>query len=352
MGQIKKIFKKFRKNQIFFPVIAMALLLLFNLVFTKNFLSIEIINGHLVGSLIDIFKRGAPLILMSMGVTMVIATRGTDISIGSVVAISAAVCTSLIGGGRDISNVPMLIAIIIALIISAILGLWNGFLVAKLGVQPIVATMILMTAGRGIAQLITKGNIITVYYEPFYKIGAGYIFGIPVAVYIAAAVFILLMLLVKKTSFGMFVKSVGYNRVASRYTGITVDRIILICYTISGLCAGIAGLIISSEVKSADGNNAGLYLELDAILSSAMAGNSMAGGKFSIPASAIGALVIQTLTTTIYASGVAPEITMVVKAIIVILICIIQSPQFTKLAPSNIFARKEEVQYEENTVKL
>lgn len=352
MEQIKKIFNKFRKSQLFFPIVAWALLLLYNLIFTKDFLSIEIIDRHLVGSMIDIFKRGAPLVLLSMGVTMVIATRGTDISVGSVVAISAMVCAYLIGGERDVTKVPLFVAIGASLLVSASLGLWNGFLVAKLGIQPIVATMILMTAGRGIAQLISEGLILSVYYKPFYVIGSGFFLGLPVAVYIAGAVFLLLMILVHKTAFGMFLKSVGYNRVASRYTGLNVDRIILICYTISGFCAGLAGLIISSEVKSADANNAGLYLELDAILSSAMAGNSMAGGKFSVPASVIGALVIQTLTTTIYASGVAPEVTMVVKAIIVMLICIIQSPQFNKLALGKFISRKEGAQYEENTVKL
>lgn len=344
MGKIKNAFQRLGRNQIFLPLIALALLLLFNLVFTKDFFMLEWKNGHLVGSLIDILKRGSSLILMTMGVTLVIATRGTDISIGSVVAISGAVCASLIGGGMNQTNVPMGLAIIAALLVAGLLGLWNGVLVSRIGIQPVVATMILMVAGRGIAQLITDGTIITIYYKPFFFLGAGFLAGLPFAIYISVAVFLLLMLLVKKTAFGVFLESIGLNRVASHYTGLSVQRIVTICYMISGLCAGLAGLIIASEVKSADANNAGLYLELDAILSAAMAGNKMSGGKFSLPSSVIGAIVIQTLSTTIYATGVRPEITMVVKAFIVMTIVAMQSPRFKNLYASMVAKRRKEVQ--------
>ena len=344
MEFIKRIFQKLSRNQAFLPLIALLLLMLFNLIFTKDFFLIEWKNGHLVGSLIDILQRGSSLILMTMGVTLVIATGGTDISIGSVVAIVGAVCASLIGGGMNSTNVPMGIAIIASLAVAAVLGLWNGVLVSRIGIQPVVATMILMVAGRGIAQLITDGTIITVYYKPFFFIGAGFLAGLPFAIYISMAVVVLLMLLVKKTAFGVFLESIGLNRVASRYTGLTVQRIITIAYMISGLCAGLAGLIIASEVKSADANNAGLYLELDAILSAAMAGNRMSGGKFSLPSSVIGAIVIQTLTTTIYAIGVPPEITMVVKAMIVIIIVAMQSPRVKNLSAARIANRRKEAQ--------
>lgn len=332
-------FRRLGRNQIIFPLAALALLLLFNLIFTKDFFLLEWRDGHLVGSVIDILKRGSSLILMTMGVTLVIATRGTDISIGSIVAIVGAVCTSLIGGGMNITQVPMGIAIIVALGVATLLGLWNGILVSRIGIQPVVATMILMVAGRGIAQLITGGTIVTVYYKPFFFIGAGFLGGLPFAIYISMAVFIIMMFFVKKTAFGIFLQSIGLNRVASRYSGLTVQRIVTICYMVSGFCAGLAGLIISSEVKSADANNAGLYLELDAILSAAMAGNKMTGGKFSLPASVIGAIVIQTLTTTIYATGVPPEVTMVVKAFIVMTIVAMQSPKFQTLMASRRIRR-------------
>lgn len=344
MDKLKNGFQKLSRNQIFLPLVALSLLLLFNLAFTKDFFMLEWRDGHLIGSLIDILKRGSSLILMTMGVTLVIATGGTDISIGSVVAIVGAVCASLIGGGMNATNVPMGLAIIASLLVAGLLGFWNGTLVSRIGIQPVVATMILMVAGRGIAQLITGGTIVTVYYKPFFFIGAGFLAGLPFAIYISMTVFLILMLLVKKTAFGVFLESIGLNRVASRYTGLSVQRIITICYMISGLCAGLAGLIIASEVKSADANNAGLYLELDAILSAAMAGNKMSGGKFSLPSSVVGAIVIQTLTTTIYASGVPPEITMVVKAIIVMVIVAMQSPRIKNFYASRMTSRRKEVQ--------
>jgi ribose/xylose/arabinose/galactoside ABC-type transport system permease subunit len=133
------------------------------------------------------------------------------------------------------------------------------------------------------------------------------------------------MWLIKKTAFGLFLESIGSNKVSSRFTGLDVQKIMWACYAISGLCAGIAGIIVASEVKSADANNAGVFIELDAILSVVLGGNSMAGGRFSMIGSVIGALVVQTLTTTIYAIGVPPEVTMVVKALVVIVIYLIQS---------------------------
>jgi ribose/xylose/arabinose/galactoside ABC-type transport system permease subunit len=351
MSKIKTKLKQFTRSQLFFPVLAFVLLMLFNLIFTKDFFRIEIMDGHLYGNLIDILNRGSSLILLTIGMTLVIATGGIDISVGAVVAISGALTTSLIAGQTTLINglsqyvpfVSLPIAIIIGLLAAALCGAWNGFLVTKLRIQAVVATMILMTAGRGIAQLITSGNIITVTYDKYFFIGGGFLFGLPFSIFIVLTVFIIIMYFVKKTSFGMFLESVGLNSVASKFSGINADRIIWITYIISGVCAGIAGLIISSEVKSADANNAGLFIELDAILSTALGGNSMFGGKFSIPASVFGALVIQTLTTTIYALGVAPEVTMVVKALVVIVICLIKSESIRKFFTDKSSLRRKVV---------
>lgn len=328
--------KKFSKHQIFWPLIALLLVMLFNLFFTPGFFNIEIKDGHLFGSVIDIINRGAPLMILAIGLTLVIATGGTDISVGSIIAISVAVTASLIGGEmvfvdgvqQYVSLVPMPIAIIITLVVAALLGLWNGTLIAKVGIQPIIATMILMVAGRGIAQLITKAQIITIYYKPYFFFGGGYLFGLPVSIYIVGIALLIIMLLIKKTAIGLFIQSAGSNTNASRFAGVKVDKVKILVYTVSGLCAGIAAILISSNIKCADANNAGLFIELDAILAVAIGGNSMNGGKFSIPCSMVGALIIQTLTTTIYSFGVAPEITLVVKAVVVILICLLQSEQF------------------------
>jgi len=345
--------------KLFWPIVALLLLLLFNFVFVKDFFSIEIRDGHLFGSLIDIINRAAPLLLLATGMTLVIATGGIDISVGSVLAISGAIAASLIGGkmvfvnGHQeyVSLFPMWFAILAALGIALLCGFWNGLLVGRLGIQAMVATLILLTAGRGIAQLITDGQIITVYYKPFFYIGGGYLCGLPFSIFIAAAIIGLVLLLVKKTAFGLFLESIGSNRIASRFSGLNVQKVTYICYLISGLCAGIAGLIISSEVKAADANNAGLFIEMDAILAVVLGGNSMAGGRFTIIGSVIGALIVQTLTTTIYAIGVPSQVTMVVKAIAVIVICLIQSKGFIAGKIRNMSINKGgEAQVEKATV--
>ena len=333
MDARKKMDKRLIDHQLFWPLFALAVLLVFDFFYIKGFFRIEIIDGHLYGSLIDIVNRATPLMFMAIGMTLVIASGGIDISVGSVLAISGAITAIMIGGDMVFVNgvqqyaahYPMSVAILVALVVSAVCGIWNGLLIAKLGVNAMVGTLILLVAGRGIAQLIVDGNVITVYYEPFFYIGSGFFLGLPFSIYLVAAFLVLIMWLVKKTAFGLFLESIGSNKVSSRFTGLDVQKIMWACYAVSGLCAGIAGIIIASEVKSADANSAGLFIELDAILSVVLGGNSMAGGRFSIIGSIIGALVVQTLTTTIYAIGVPPEVTMVVKALVVIVIYLIQS---------------------------
>lgn len=338
MKERGNLFTRLIEYQVFWPLFALAVLLVFNFFFIKNFFALEIIDGHLYGSLIDILNRATPLMFMAIGMTLVIATGGIDISVGSVLAISGAVASIMIGGDmvfidgqqQYVSHYPMALAILVALLISVVCGIWNGLLIAKLGIQAMVASLILLVAGRGIAQLITDGNVITVYYKPFFYIGSGFLLGLPFSIFLVAAFLAIIMWLVKKTAFGLFIEAIGSNVVSSRFTGLSVQKMIWTCYIISGLCAGIAGLIIASEVKSADSNNAGMFIELDAILAVVLGGNSMAGGRFSMIGSVIGALVVQALTTTIYAIGVPPEVTMVVKALVVVAIYLIQSQTVKK----------------------
>lgn len=325
--------KKIASNNLFLAVIALAILLLFNAYFVKDFFKIEMADGRLYGRIIDILNRSSSLIILSLGMTFVIATSGIDISVGSVIAISGAVCCSIIGGdGKGVAAHPMIVAIIVALLAGVLAGMWNGLLVSKLKIQPVVATLILMTAGRGIAQLITEGQIITVYYKPFSYIG-GLIPGsvIPTTMYLAFAMVIIVVVIMKKTSLGVMIQSVGINARASKFTGIKVDKIIFLVYMFSGFCAAIAGLMESSMIRAADANNAGLNMEMDAILAVALGGTLLSGGKFSIGGSIIGAITIQTLTTTMYAVGVSSEQLPVIKALVVVAICIIQSKHFKKL---------------------
>lgn len=330
------------------PLFALGIILLYNLFFTKNFFAIEIREGHLYGNLIDILKGATPIMLIAIGLTLVIATKGIDISVGSVVAISCAIAAFMIGGDlvmKDgvlvpVSRVPMVYAIMAAIGIATAAGIWNGMLVSRVGMQPIIATLILMVAGRGIAQMITKGQIITIYYEPFAVIGNGYWLYLPAPVYIVAFMLLATLLLTRKTSLGMFIESVGANPTAARFSGINAKNIVFWCYVFTGFCTGIAGIIVCSNVRSADGNNAGLLMELDAILAVVLGGTAMTGGKFYLLGSMVGALIIQTLTTSIYALGVPPEITQVVKAIVIFIISILQSENFRKIV-MGIFRRKE-----------
>lgn len=318
------------RHRLAWPLITLFLLLAVNTVFNASFLHVEWRDGHLYGSLIDILNRAAPLVLVSLGMTLVIATRGIDISVGAVVAIAAAVAAWMIGGSvaGSVSRFPMPLAILAALAIALLCGLWNGLLVARVGMQPIIATLILMVAGRGIAQLITGGQIITIYYAPFFFLGSGYLLGLPFSLFIVAVVFVLLYLAVTRTALGLFIQAVGINPTAARVAGVQARRLMVAAYAFCGLCAGIAGLLISSNVKSADGNNAGQLLELDAILAVTLGGTALTGGRFSLVGSVIGALIIQTLTYAIYSLGVPPEINLVVKAVVVFVVMLLQSAEF------------------------
>ncbi len=336
------------KGRLFWPLVALFLMVMVNFWFNPDFFSIKVVNNGLYGSVIDILNRAAPVMLIAMGMTLVIATRGIDISVGATVAISGAIAAALIGGSLEIkdgvqtyvSNTPMSLAILAALGVGLLCGLWNGFLVAGVGMQPIIATLILMVAGRGIAQLITGGQIVTIYYEPFFFFGNGFFLGVPFAIYLVAAVAVVLLLLVHRTALGLFVQAVGLNPTASRFSGISARALIFWVYGFCGVTAAVAGVIIASNVKSADGNNAGLMMELDAILAVALGGTSLDGGRFSLIGTLIGALILQTLSYAIYSLGVPPEINLVVKAIVVFVVCLIQSEALRNM----LFQRRTRVE--------
>ncbi|MGP4096720.1 ABC transporter permease [Nonomuraea sp. KM90] len=318
-------------RRLLWPLVVLALLLALNVFFTPSFFSIQVRDGHLYGSLIDILRFGAPLILVSLGMTLVIATGGIDLSVGSVVAISGALACLQISQDASVFT-----AVALALGLCLALGAWNGFLVAGIGIQPIIATLILMVAGRGLAQLITDGQIITVNSPAYKVIGGGYWLTVPFGILIVIAVLAITVFLTRRLALGMLIESVGGNAEASRLAGIRARGIIIMVYAFAGLCAGVAGLMISSNVSSADGNNAGLWIELDAILAVVIGGTSLAGGRFSLGGTVLGALIIQTLTTTIYSIGVPPETTLLFKALVVTVVCLIQSPSFR----AKVFRRK------------
>lgn len=333
--------KDLPKARLFWPILTLVALLLLNVIVSPGFFAVRIQDGHLFGSLVDILRNGAPTLLVALGMTVVIATRGIDLSVGAVVAISGALACTIIADSPTPDSIGTVLAAAgVAIAFSLVLGAWNGLLVAVFGIQPIIATLILMTAGRGIAMLITEGQIITISSAPYKEIGAGYWFGLPASIVIAGVMFALAALVTRKTALGLLIESVGINPVASRLAGVRSRGIIWVVYVFSGLCAAIAGLMISSNVTAADANSAGLYIEMDAILAVVIGGTSLAGGRYSLTGTLIGAFVIQTLTTTVYTVGIAPSITLVFKALVVIAVCLLQSPvlqeklRYRKTTPS------------------
>ncbi|MCR2783609.1 MULTISPECIES: ABC transporter permease [unclassified Microbacterium] len=318
---------RFVSNRLFWPLVMLVVLFLINVVAFPGFFTITMRDGNLYGSLIDILRNGAPTLIIAVGMTLVIATRGIDLSVGAVCAISGAVaCSILLGASNPADPGVVAVAVLTAIAVGLVCGLWNGFLVSVLGIQPIIATLILMTAGRGIAMLITEGQILTVNSPPFKVLGAGFWFGIPVAVYIGAAVFLIAAALTRRSALGMLIESVGINPEASRQAGVRARVLLFAVYTFCALCAAVAGLILTANTMAADANNAGLFIELDAILAVVIGGTSLAGGRYSLTGTLIGALVIQTLVTTVYTVGIPPIATMVFKAAVVTIVCLLQSP--------------------------
>ncbi len=313
----------------------------------KDDKGVSIFGYYLYGTPIDILNQGSKVMVLAIGMTLVIATGGIDISVGAVMAIAGAIAAlliSMLDAGNCIGagmgpSLYWIIPVLAALVLATLAGFWNGMLVAGFGIQPMVATLVLMVAGRGVAQLITDGQIITFDNPGLVFICNGHALFLPFSVWIVVAMYVIAGLLTRKTAFGLFIESVGNNERASRYAGIEARRIKWLTYVICGFCAGMAGLLAASNIKCADSNNAGLNLELDAILATVIGGTSMAGGRFFLSGSLVGAILIQTLTTTMYMKNVSPAIVAVPKAMVVIIVCLLQSPVFRAKVLS-IFASK------------
>ncbi|MEK1933498.1 MAG: ABC transporter permease [Pararhizobium sp.] len=303
-------------------LIALTVILVLIWLVFPGFFSMEIQNGRLYGSLIDILNRGAPVALLAVGMTVVIATKGIDLSVGAVMAICGAVAAA-----SSVRGDPLIVTLLLAIGTGLICGVWNGFLVSILNIQPIIATLVLMVAGRGIAQLVTVGAILTFNDPGLIFIGSGAFAGLPMPVVIWLVFGIAVALLVRRTALGMLIEAVGINRRASSLSGIQTPLLLMAAYMLSGLCAAIAGLIVTADIKGADANNAGLWLELDAILAVVVGGTSLLGGRFSIIASLAGAMIIQAVNTGILLSGFPPEFNLIIKAAIIVIILVIQSPR-------------------------
>lgn len=327
LGRIKEIMP-------LWPTLGLITLLLFNLVMNPTFFTLTVQDGRLFGSLIDILHRGSIIAILGLGMTLVIASGGVDLSVGSVMAIAGALAAVLLN-----SHYSFISATIIALAVSAAVGLFNGLLVSFVRVQPIVATLVLMVAGRGVAMLLTEGQIVPLENGSFIFLGNGVLLGVPFTVTLLLAMTIATLLLMRRTGLGLFLESLGENEMAATYCGVNTRWVKTSMYTISGFCAGMAGLISTANIKAADSSRIGELMELDAIFAVVVGGTALTGGRFSLIGSLVGALIIQTLTTTMYNLGVPSNVAPVPKAIVVLSVCLIQSDQFRNTIVS-IFKRR------------
>lgn len=328
MPESPTLLQRIRGHQLVWPVLALLVLLVVNVAANPSFLDVRMQDGHLYGNVVDIVRNSAPVLLVALGMTLVIATRGIDLSVGAIAAIAAAVaCTRIVGAGDEGALTTAVMAGTYAVVVCILLGAWNGFLVSVLGIQPIIATLILMVAGRGISMAVTDGQITTVNNPWFSDIASGFVLTLPLAFLIALAVFGLTALLTRRTALGMLIEAVGINPEASRLAGVRSRTIIWTVYAFSGFCSGVAGLVIAANTNSVNANSLGLWIELDAILAVVIGGTSLAGGRFSLTGTLIGALFIATLARTIPNIGIPSEINYLFKAVVVIAVCLLQSPK-------------------------
>lgn len=312
---------RFWRSPVIWPIAGILLLIVANLIRDPGFLKLGLFEGHLAGVGVDILNHGSRIMIVALGMTLVIATGGIDLSVGSIVAVAGAVAATLIT--RGVVSLPVIVGAAVA--VGALAGLINGVLVAYAGVQPIVATLILMVAGRGVAQLITGGNVLLVQHAGFEFLGNGFVLLLPFAALVAAALYFATYLGLRRSAGRLFIEAVGDNPVASRFAGLPSARVTWLVYVFSGLCAGVAGVLATANIRAADSLRSGENMELDAIFAVVVGGTALSGGRFLLFGSWIGALLLQTLTVTMYNIGVPPQVAPVPKALLILLVCVLQS---------------------------
>ncbi len=319
------------------PIVALALIFAVDGTISPGFFHIRIVEGRLFGNLIDILYRAVPTAVVAVGMAVVIGTKGIDLSVGSVIAIVGAVITWRIHAGDS-----HFVVLLIALGAGLLCGVWNGFLVAILDIQPIIATLILMVSGRGIGLMINLlyGGTNPSFISPLLQgLSVGHIGLIPTRLFVGAAIFSVLWLLIRRTALGLFLEFVGGNAAAADLAGINARLIKYAAYLISALCAAWAGVILAADTHTSDPVSVGLYIELDAILAVVIGGGSLNGGRIYLGMTVLGALVIQALTTSILTSGLPPEYNLVVKAFVVMVVLLLQSNNLRSALFAS-FARK------------
>ena len=329
---IQKIFRR----QIFIPIAALLILAIFNLIADPSFYKVtlgynSVGNPVLSGYLITILDYGSELAILAIGMTLVTAASGgQDISVGAAIAISGSVILRVLCGTNsrpDTLQAPIIVAFLISCVVAMLFGAFNGALVAYFKIQPMVATLILYTAGRSIAAWINN-NELPIVNDPSFAVFGGFIPGIPIPtpVFIAAACILVTVLVLKFTNLGLYTQAVGINESSSRLNGLNPAFIQFLTFVILGLCVAVAGLIKVSRLSSINYSVIAKDIEMDAILAVALGGNALGGGKFNMTASILGAFVIQFLTTTLYKFNVQSDALPAYKAVVVILLVVFSAP--------------------------
>lgn len=329
---IQKIFRR----QIFIPIAALLILAIFNLIADPSFYKVtlgynSVGNPVLSGYLITILDYGSELAILAIGMTLVTAASGgQDISVGAAIAISGSVILRVLCGTNsrpDTLQAPIIVAFLISCVVAMLFGAFNGALVAYFKIQPMVATLILYTAGRSIAAWINN-NELPIVNDPSFAVFGGFIPGIPIPtpVFIAAACILVTVLVLKFTNLGLYTQAVGINESSSRLNGLNPAFIKFLTFVILGLCVAVAGLIKVSRLSSINYSVIAKDIEMDAILAVALGGNALGGGKFNMTASILGAFVIQFLTTTLYKFNVQSDALPAYKAVVVILLVVFSAP--------------------------
>lgn len=294
-------------------VLALVALIAFNVVFTNHFVSLQTLYVNLT--------QVATIVIVGVGMTLVIATGGIDLSVGSLMAISGAVAPLIfLGTVVHISEIHVAVAVgmITAVVAAGAFGWFNGWLITRFRIQPIIATLVLFIAGRGIAQVSTNGNLQPFKLAQFQWIGLGRWFGIPVQVIIMVVLVVAAAWVLRRSLFGRQILAIGGNERAARLAGIPVTSVKRWVYCISGLCSGIAGLVVIAINSSSDANLVGLGMELDAIAAVAVGGTLLSGGRATVTGTLVGALIIQLVRYTLIANGVPDDVAKLVKAALIV----------------------------------
>ena len=328
--------QKIFKNQIFIPIAALLLLALFNLIVDPSFYKISFGysssgNPVLSGYLITILDYGSELAILAIGMTLVTAAAGgQDISVGATIAVAGSAMLRVLCGSdsrAETLQAPIIVAFLVGCLVAMLCGAFNGALVAYFKIQPMVATLILFTAGRSIAAWINN-NELPIVKDPSFTIFGGFIPGIPIPTpfFIAVICMIVIALVLRFTTLGLYTQAVGINENSARLNGLNPKFVKFLTFVILGVCVAVAALIKVSRLSTINYSVIAKDIEMDAILAVALGGNALSGGKFNMTASILGAYVIQFLTTTLYKMNVQSDALPAYKAVVVIILVVLSAP--------------------------